>query len=353
MSVPFPYSLAQMQPLLREVSRSFYLSIRLLPPALRRPVGVAYLLARASDTIADSSTLPAAQRQQQLAILAAAIAGTPADAAVLAEIASATAAASPDPRERRLLQALPQCLAWLDALAPADLGDVRTVLLHITQGQALDIERFESGSSPQALLSAAEVDEYTYLVAGCVGEFWTDLCTRHIPGFALLPPDRMRVLGREYGMGLQLVNILRDAGADLAAGRCYLPADELELTAAGLLALAPGQAPARLEPVWARWHELACRRLEQGMRYAQAVNSPRIRAATALPALIGARTLALLHQAGGQALTQPVRMPRREVRTVLARLAFTLAARGPLARQFARLQERGGAGQWDNSPHDA
>ena len=36
--------------LLRPVSRSFYLSIRLLPRALRQPVALAYLLARTSDT---------------------------------------------------------------------------------------------------------------------------------------------------------------------------------------------------------------------------------------------------------------------------------------------------------------
>ena len=46
--------------LLRSVSRTFYLSVRILPPALRETIGVAYLLARTSDTIADSEgTLPA------------------------------------------------------------------------------------------------------------------------------------------------------------------------------------------------------------------------------------------------------------------------------------------------------
>ena len=47
--------------LLRGVSRSFYLSIRLLPAPLRRPIAVAYLLARAADTLADTAELPAAR----------------------------------------------------------------------------------------------------------------------------------------------------------------------------------------------------------------------------------------------------------------------------------------------------
>src|SRR5438045_9068521 len=42
-------------PLLKSVSRSFYLSIRILPRDLQAPIGLAYLLARASDTIADTA----------------------------------------------------------------------------------------------------------------------------------------------------------------------------------------------------------------------------------------------------------------------------------------------------------
>jgi Phytoene/squalene synthetase len=37
--------------ILRSVSRSFYLSVRLLPAQLREPVALAYLLARATDTV--------------------------------------------------------------------------------------------------------------------------------------------------------------------------------------------------------------------------------------------------------------------------------------------------------------
>ena len=37
----------------------------------------------------------------------------------------------------------------------------------------------------------------------------------------------MLALGRRFGQGLQMVNILRDLPDDLAQGRCYLPADLL------------------------------------------------------------------------------------------------------------------------------
>src|SRR5210317_1980730 len=47
---------------LRDVSRSFYLSLRFLPSGFREPMALGYLLARLSDTIADAGTLPMEER---------------------------------------------------------------------------------------------------------------------------------------------------------------------------------------------------------------------------------------------------------------------------------------------------
>src|SRR5712664_2249803 len=41
--------------LLRSISRSFYLSIRFLPAQLREPIALAYLLARGTDSVADTA----------------------------------------------------------------------------------------------------------------------------------------------------------------------------------------------------------------------------------------------------------------------------------------------------------
>jgi farnesyl-diphosphate farnesyltransferase len=326
--------------LLRSVSRSFYLSIRLLPAPLRRPIAVGYLLARASDTLADTACLSTDERRDLLEIWSGAIEGRLAASAATARIAGSFRPGQHEPGERDLIDALPHCLAWLEELPSADRADVRTVLRHIAYGQSLDIERFDAHSPPRALDTPEQLDEYTYLVAGCVGEFWTDLCFRHVPDFARLPRHEMLELGRGYGKGLQLVNILRDAGTDLAAGRCYFPAEEL--ATAGLRPQDIAGNPARFEGVWRLWHARAARGLADGMRYSGAVNSRRVRAATALPALLGARTLELLQRAGAQRLQRRVKVPRHEVRAILARLALTLAARGPLQASFTRLTG------WDN-----
>ena len=70
------------------------------------------------------------------------------------------------------------------------------------------------------------------------------------------------------------------------------------------------------------------------MQYAHAIRGRRIRAATALPALIGARTLALLRNAGPMALQNRVKMPRREVRALILSVAMRLADREHLRELF-------------------
>lgn len=338
-------SFPEMQALLRGVSRSFYLSIRLLPLGLRRPIALAYLLARAADTLADTTALPPAERARHLAAFSAAVDGRVPASGGIAALRSVLPP-DHDAQERLLLASLPQCLDWLHALAPDDREDIRTVLRHIVRGQALDLERFAE-ATPRALANAAQLDEYTYLVAGSVGEFWTDLCVRHLAGFARAPQATMRTLGRDYGKGLQLINILRDGADDLAAGRCYFPADEL--AAAGLAPADIVREPARFEPVWQQWRSRAALGLAQGMAYADAVNSRRVRAASALPALIGARTLALLDATGPARLKQKIKVPRDQVRSVLLRLALSAAGRGAIQAQFVRLSRMERGSGWDNA----
>jgi len=226
--------------------------------------------------------------------------------------------------EQTLLDSLPDCLKWLERIGEADRDDIRAVLEKITHGQILDLHRFDNPPQVRALQSAADLDEYTYLVAGCVGEFWTRLCFRHLRDFGSLVPDEMLALGRRYGMALQLINVLRDAGSDLRSGRCYFPEDELRgvgLSAAQILSRSD-----RFQPIYQRWMEKAQDDLECGMEYSRAIRNRRVRAATVLPALIGARTLARLHEAGASALHQTIKVPRREVRGMILSLAIHLAS---------------------------
>ena len=318
--------------ILRSVSRSFYLSIRFLPPQLRGPIALAYLLARTTDTVADTTRIPGTVRMETLKILSDGIQGK-ASQVVINQVALFVPLQE-NAAERTLLDSLPDGLEWLKQIGGADRDDIRAVLEKITHGQILDLHCFNNPAQVRTLQTAADLDEYTYLVAGCVGEFWTRLCFRHLRDFASLIQDEMLALGRRYGMGLQLINVLRDAGTDLRAGRCYFPEDELGalgLTAAQILSESD-----RFQPIYQRWMEKAQDGLECGMQYSCAIRNRRVRAATVLPALIGARTLALLRKAGASALHQKTKVPRREVRAMILSLAIHFASRAKIDAIYNR-----------------
>jgi farnesyl-diphosphate farnesyltransferase len=189
----------------------------------------------------------------------------------------------------------------------------------------LDLQRFDNPQEMRALRTAADLEEYTYLVAGCVGEFWTQLCFRHVHQFSSQTEDQMLALGKRYGMALQLINVLRDAGSDLRAGRCYFPEHELNA-----VHLTPSQIlsePEPFQPIYRTWLENAKAGLTSGMEYSHAIKNRRVRAATVLPALIGARTLALLNASGPEALQCTVKVPRHEVRAIILSLALTMVSR--------------------------
>lgn len=274
--------------ILRRTSRSFFLTVRLLPRAVRNEIGLAYLLARASDTIADTSTAPPGARVSLLRSLRASlgsgdIAGYAPDDWVRHQR---------DPAEQALLRTLPRLWQRMPQCATPTRDLLRTVLDRILEGQIFDLERFGPSSDP---LGDDELERYTYLVAGSVGEFWHDLSRARLPGFSAADPSAMRERARRYGQALQLVNILRDRRMDGALGRVYVPPDRV-----------------------AYWTDRARAWLDHGADYCAALSSGRMRYATLLPAVLGFRTLALTAVQPEGMLT-PVKVPRAELRRWMRR----------------------------------
>lgn len=334
---------APLNNLLRDTSRSFYLTLRVLPGAVRTQIGLAYLLARTSDTIADTEIVPVEQRLTALDEFRQRVLGTRTAAVNFSGLAQRQGS----PAERQLLECSELGLACLRTLAPADLERVVEVLNIIIGGQELDLRRF-AGSSASAMASLqtdAELDDYTYRVAGCVGEFWTKICRAHLFPTVQLDDAQLLADGVRFGKGLQLVNILRDLPADLLQGRCYLPRaalDQLGLQPADLLA--PTNA-SRLRPVYEVWLERAQAHLAAGWRYTNTVPRAqvRVRLACAWPILIGVRTLARLRRGPNLDPAHRVKVSRAEVRSVIFGSVLRYPAVGAWERQFAAASSAGKA----------
>lgn len=313
--------------LLRDVSRSFYLSLWLLPSAVRRPIALGYLLARATDTVADTTLLPVSRRLAALGTLRGRIQGEIQQAVDLSEWAvdqNADATAG----ERVLLARVEEAVTVLGTLEASDRGRVRSVLATITSGQELDLQRFDGASRQHviALPDAASLDDYTYRVAGCVGDFWTRVCQAHLFPDASLDEAALLEDGVRFGKGLQLVNILRDLPRDLAQGRCYLPEDELRAVGLKASDLLEPSNESRLAPVYGRWLDWAEGHLSAGWRYTTTLprSQVRVRLACALPVLIGLRTLAALRKGGVLDPARRIKVSRAEVRAILWRCIVLL-----------------------------
>ena len=106
---------------LKGVSRSFYLSIQVLPRGMREPVAVAYLLARAADTIADTRALPPKQRLEHLLAFRGWVEGTASPEAIDRIVQSTKEHAEvATPAELVLLDRVSQVFDLLEALPGAD-----------------------------------------------------------------------------------------------------------------------------------------------------------------------------------------------------------------------------------------
>ena len=330
--------------LLRGVSRSFYLTLRVLPGDLRIPIGLAYLLARAADTIADTRLLPSEDRLSYLLEFRAQVEG-PADTETLARIGLLHTENQARSQELVLLSSLPEIFSMLETAGEEDRTLIRSVVVTLTKGMEADLTTFPAEDSGQiaALPDAAALDGYTYQVAGCVGEFWTAITMAHTPGLASWDAARMGEMGVRFGKALQMTNVLRDVPKDLRLGRCYFPQDQLAafgITPDTLLDPVTGRTA---RPLLVDGIRIALGHFEAAEEYILAIprRNLRLRLAALWPVLIGLATLAeLARNSDWFDPNQPSKVSRSWVYGMMTRSLPAATSNGLLRAWIGRLRRR-------------
>jgi farnesyl-diphosphate farnesyltransferase len=245
--------------------------------------------------------------------------------------------------EADLLARVPEALARLERLAPADRIEVRSVLATLTSGMTFDLTTFpgDDASSLAALATLADLDRYTFLVAGCVGEFWTTIHLAHRRRLSRWPVGRMRSDGVRFGKALQMTNVLRDIPRDLRHGRCYVPASELAAHGLAPRDLLDPSAMPKLRPLFVALLSIAAEHYEAAWRYTFEIPRAewRMRVACAWPLLIGEATLAALgRHPNPLAAAEPVKISRATVRAIVARSSVAVWSNRALAAEAARVR---------------
>ena len=331
--------------LLKRVSRLFYTTLAVLPTNVRSQVGLAYLFARAADTIADTDLIDRTCRLEFLSLLKAQFAGDHVNGQQVGRIQQVVAPLQAESSERVLLERLDECFLLLAACVPEDRRRIQWLMTTLTQGMEMDLTVFpgQSADSLAALKTLEDLDRYTYYVAGCVGEFWTGLMCAHRPSLADWDVPRMSQMGVRFGKGLQLTNIVKDVAHDLQKGRCYIP--EALLAEAGLAPhdLLDHANAARFRPVLRQLVRTATEHLDQGWLYTMAIprQEVRLRLSCMWPILSGGESLKMVLYSPD--LLNPavkVKIPRSKVYQILALTAGTFACGYVGTAYWGRIRKR-------------
>ena len=207
--------------LLRRTSRTFELSIPLLPEPHCRRLTLAYLLFRVADTLEDAEGKPREERLAALTELDDLLSEPNADFAEALSQKWVRWKPSENEGYLELLEAFP---ALLEAIMSLD-DSCRGIVIHHTRRTIAGMSQFVAQSGDDGSLRLASMQalcDYCYAVAGIVGEMITDLFLDHSSNLASVA-ETLREHAAAFGEGLQLVNILKDAADDARFGRCYLP----------------------------------------------------------------------------------------------------------------------------------
>jgi farnesyl-diphosphate farnesyltransferase len=199
------------------VSRTFALTIPVLPQPLAEVVTNAYLLCRLADTIEDDISLTDAQKTDFHARFVRVVEGTEPAEPFATELAPLLSERTLDD-ERDLVANTAKVIRLTHSFSDAERSALTRCVKIMCQG----MPEFQRNKSSSGLRALPDLDEYCYYVAGVVGEMLTELFCLHCPE---LEPQRERMmrLAVSFGQGLQMTNILKDIWDDRRADTCWLP----------------------------------------------------------------------------------------------------------------------------------
>ena len=294
--------MATLQELLQRSSRTFAVGIDLLPGALRREVTVAYLLLRISDYLEDNQELPDWEKAELLEEWGRVLDGASPEA-----LFDRLGRARDDTPDALVARNAHEVLAGLWKLEPA----AREILVRSVRESSLGMARW-TRSGP-VFEAESDLDDYMHEVAGRVGHLLTELFALRIPRVAR-SRARMMVLGRDFGLALQTVNVIRGLHEDRDRGWIYVPASFLPDPALDMARLFEPESREAAMSVLGRLVAKADRHLGAARSYLRLIprRHHRVRLFCLLPLLFAVRTLACSRN-NPDVLVKEVKMGRPEV----------------------------------------
>lgn len=201
---------------LEEVSRSFSKPIQLLPAEQKRALTIGYLLCRVIDTIEDSSDLHDEKRDELFQLFHHVLRGRGEPESLFILFGEAQAS----PAEKRLLKGFSSVMRVFASQSLKVQAMIIAWVSEMADGMQIYCRR-TVGRSFTSVFSLTDLERYCYYVAGTVGHLITDLFSDLI-GRPEVEVE-LRKNAESFGLGLQMVNMVKDITDDFARGISYMP----------------------------------------------------------------------------------------------------------------------------------
>ncbi len=302
------------------VSRTFARPIEMLPGDLGTAVTCGYLLCRIADTVEDNEFFTIAERDERYAAFLAALEG-PADAPEVRRFEALFRDIDGVPAELELCRNLSRVLRVFRSLPQGMQVKTQRWVAEMTRGMQIYSHRAEGDDGLTAVYTLSDLERYCYFVAGTVGHMLTDLFVESIDDVGGATEMALRERCESFGLGLQLVNILKDVTDDRARDVSYVPRTNAAKAGIDLERLVDPalreEAHAAVAPLFDRAQE----HLDQALEYTLAVPAEHtaVRLFCLLPLWMAVRTL--VHARGNDAMFvagEPVKITRSEVEQLIA-----------------------------------
>lgn len=202
--------------ILREVSRTFALTIPMLNAPLIPVITDAYLYLRILDTIEDEEGLEFDEQKKYIKIWMEALRDPTILPTFIEEILPLLTKSTKE-AERTLVREAP---ALINRILHYDKV-IQESIYRVGQVMGNGMLKFLKRKGDDRVRTLQELEEYCYYVAGCVGEMLTEIFCFF--GNFEQKKGALLKLSEDFGKGLQLTNILKDVEKDRKRGVEWIP----------------------------------------------------------------------------------------------------------------------------------
>lgn len=330
------------------VSRTFALNINRLSGSLRKSVLLAYLYLRIADTVEDSPTLPAAEKQKLLGLFADIFKDpekSETAARIFVDALPKSFGESEDPNEE-LCSKTEDVVSLLWTLDSACSQAICGTVIEMCEGMSQSIAQMESSleSGWFTLGTMPDLLRYCYYVAGIVGKLLTGLFAAGNPAIDPERLSKLKSLDVSFGLALQLTNIVKDVREDSERRVCFVPESvcrahgfENSPSMFAVGANIRARASVMKELVNEAWKHLS-----DAIEYTVTIprRNPQIRLFCLWPLFMAAKNLSIMGDCSGLFdKERKLKITRDDVRRIIKSTTLHFYSNSWIRREFAALRD--------------